>query len=109
LSKDIRRMATAAANRLRRRMRWICAGRLSAADARERRLAEEWPLLGPAALKRAEENIRCARFQTMRGGRMVSVGDYANRRPETELTHALLLIDYHLEHEKHWAKPQRMS
>ena len=40
---------------------------------------------------------------------MVPVGEYANRRPEVELTHALLLIEYHLEHAKHWGKVQRMS
>ena len=108
-SKDIRRAATAAANRLRRRMMGIRAGKISAADARERRLAEEWPRLGPAALKMEKEKIRCATYQTMRGGRMVPVGAYANRRHEVELTHALLLIEYHLEHGKHWAKPQRMS
>jgi len=107
--KDIRRAATAAANRLRRRMMGIRAGKISAADARERRLAEEWPRLGEAALKMEEEKIRCATYQTMRGGRMVPVGAYANRRPEVELTHALLLIEYHLEHAKHWPKPQRMS
>jgi hypothetical protein len=108
-SKDIRRAATAASNRLRRRMMGIRAGKISAADARERRLAEEWPRLGPAALKMEEEKIRCATYQTMRGGRIVPVGPSANRRPEVELTHALLLIEYHLEHGKHWAKPQRMS
>jgi len=108
-SKDIRRAATAAANRLRRRMMGIRAGKISAADDRERRLAEEWPRLGPAALKMEEEKIRCATYQTMRGGRIVPVGAYANRRPEVELTHALLLIEYHLEHGKHWAHAQRMS
>jgi len=40
---------------------------------------------------------------------MVPVGAYANRRHEVELTHALLLIEYHLEHGKHWAHAQRMS
>ena len=40
---------------------------------------------------------------------MVPVGAYANRRHEVELTHALLLIEYHLEHGKHWAKQKRMS
>lgn len=108
-SKDIRRATTAAANRLRRRIMGIRAGKLSAADERERRLAEEWPRLGQAALKMEEEKIRCATYQTMRGGRMVPVGEYANRRPEVELTHALLLIEYHLEHTKHWAHAQRMS
>ena len=108
-SKDIRRAATAAANRLRRRMMGIRAGKISAADARERRLAEEWPRLGQAALMMEEEKIRCATYQTMRGGRMVPVGAYANRRHEVELTHALLLIEYHLEHGKHWAKQKRMS
>ena len=108
-SKDIRRAATAAANRLRRRMMRIRAGKIAAADARERRLAEEWPRLGQAALKMEEEKIRCATYQTMRGGRMVPVGASANRRPEVELTHALLLIEYHVEHAKHWAHAQRMS
>lgn len=108
-SKDIRRAATAAANRLRRRMMGIRAGTISAADEREQRLAEEWPRLGKAALKMEEEKIRCATYQTMRGGRMVPVGGYANRRPEVELTHALLLIEYHLEHGKHWPHAQRMS
>ena len=108
-SKDIRRAATAAANRLRRRMMGIRAGTISAADAREQRLAEEWPRLGPAALKMEKEKIRCATYQTMRGGRMVPVGEYANRRPEVELTHALLMVDYHLEHGKYWAHAQRMS
>ena len=96
-SKDIRRAATAAATRLRRRIMGIRAGKMSAADERERRLAEEWPRLGPAALMMEEEKIRCATYQTMRGGRMVPVGEYANRRPEVELTHALLLIEYHLD------------
>jgi len=108
-SKDIRRAATAAAHRLRRRMMGIRAGKISAADERERRLAEEWPRRGEAALKMEEEKIRCATYQTMRGGRMVPVGEYANRRPEVELTHALLLIEYHLEHGKHWVHAQRMS
>jgi len=108
-SKDIRRAATAAANRLRRRMMGIQAGTISAADERERRLAEEWPRLGPAALEMEKERIRCATYQTMRGGWMVPVGEYVNRRPEVELTHALLLIEYHLEHGKHWAHAQRMS
>jgi hypothetical protein len=108
-SKDIRRAAMAAANRLRRRMMGIRAGTISAADERERRLAEEWPRLGPAALKMEEEKIRCATYQTMRGGRIVPVGEYANRRPERELTHALLMIEYHLEHGKHWTKAQRIS
>jgi len=106
--KDIRRAATAAANRLLRRMMGIRAGKISAADERERWLAEEWPRLGQAALTMEGEKIRCATYQTMRGGRMVPVGEYANRRPEVELTHALLLIEYHLEHGKQWAKPQRM-
>jgi hypothetical protein len=108
-SKDIRRAATAAANRLRRHIMGIRAGKISAADERERRLAEEWPRLSQAALKMEEEKIRCATYQTMRGGRMVPVGASANRRPERELSHALLLIEYHLEHGKHWARPQRMS
>jgi len=107
--KDIRRAATAAANRLRRRMMQIRAGTLSAADARERRLAEEWPRLGPAALTMEKEKVRCATYQTMRGGRMVPVGAYANRRPEVELTHALLLINCHLEHGKCWPKARRMA
>jgi hypothetical protein len=108
-SKEIRRAATAAANRLRRRMLRIRAGTMSAANEREQRLAEEWPRLGPAALKMEEEKIRCATYQTMRGGRIVAVGEYANRRPEVELTHALMLIEYHLEHEKHLTQAQRMS
>jgi hypothetical protein len=108
-SKDIRRAATAAANRLRRRMMRIRAGTLSAADDRERRLAEEWPRLGEAALKMEKEKIRCSTYQTMRGGRIVPVGEYANRRPEVELTHALLLIEYHLEHGKRAPTAQRMS
>ena len=108
-SKDIRRAATAAANRLRRRMMRIRAGKISAADERERRLAEEWPRLGQAALKMEEEKIRCATYQTMRGGRMVPVGEYANRRPEKELTHALLLIGCHLEQGKDWPTARRMS
>jgi len=107
--KDIRRAATAAANRLRRRMMQIRAGTLSAADARERRLAEEWPRLGPAALTMEKEKVRCATYQTMRGGRMVPVGASANRRPEVELTHALLLINCHLEHGKCWPKARRMA
>ena len=82
-SKDIRRAATAAANRLRRRMMRIRSGKISAADERERRLAEEWPRLGPAAFKMEEEKIRCATYQTMRGGWMVPVGAYANRMRET--------------------------
>jgi len=108
-SKDIKRAATAAANRLRRRMRGIRAGKISAADERERRLAEEWPRLGQAALKMEEEKIRCATYQTMRGGWIVPVGASANRRPERELTHALLLIDCHLEHGKRWPTAKRMS
>jgi hypothetical protein len=107
--KDIRRAATAAANRLRRRMMQIRAGTLSAADARERRLAEEWPRLGQAALTMEKEKIRCATYQTMRGGRMVPVGASANRRPEVELTHALLLINCHLEHGKGWPTAKRIS
>lgn len=109
ISKDIRRAATAAANRLRRRMISIRSGRVSTANERERRLAEDWPRSGPAALKMEEENIRCATYQTMRGGRIVPVGEYANRRPEVELTHALLLIDCHLEHGKHWHRARRIS
>ena len=108
-SKDIRRAATAAANRLRRRMMRIRSGKISAADARERRLAEEWPRLGPAALRMEEEKIRCATYQTMRGGRIVPVGPSANRRPEVELTHALLLINCHLEHGKRWPTAKRIS
>lgn len=108
-SKDIRRAATATANRLRRRMMGIRAGKIAAADARERRLAEEWPRLGQAALKMEEEKIRCATYQTMRGGRIVPVGASANRRPERELTHALLLIDCHLDHGKCWPKARRMA
>lgn len=108
-SKDIRRAATAAANRLRRRIMGIRAGKIPAADEREQRLAKEWSRLGPAALKMEEEKIRCATFQTLRGGRIVPVGAYANRRPERELTHALLLIEYHLEHGKHWTRAKRMS
>lgn len=108
-SKDIRRAATAAVNRLRRRMMGIRAGKIAAVDERERRLAKEWSRLGPVALKMEEEKIRCAAYQTLRGGRIVAVGAYANRRPEKELTHALLLIEYHLEHGKHWAQAQRMS
>jgi hypothetical protein len=107
--KDIRRNAKAAANRLRRRMRGIRAGTITATDERERRLAQEWPRLGEAALRLEEEQIRCATYQTMRGGRIVPVGPSVNRRPAKELTHALLLIDYHLEHGKHWAPPQRMA
>ena len=107
-SKDIRRAATAASNRLRRRMRGIQAEKVSTADERERRLAEEWPRLGQAALKMEEEKIRCATYQTMRGGRIAPVGAYANRRPEVELTHALLLTEYHLEHGKHWIHAQRL-
>ena len=108
-SKEIRRAAKAAANRLRRRMMGIRAGRIAATDVREARLAEEWPQLGPAALQMEEEKLRCTSYQTMRGGRIVPVGRYANRRPEGELTHALLMVDYHLEQTKHWPHPQRMS
>ncbi|MEP6935413.1 MAG: hypothetical protein ABI988_15990 [Nitrospirota bacterium] len=112
LSKDIRRAATVAANRLQRRMKRIWAGREAAADDREQRLAEEWPRLGPAALQLEAAKIRCATYQTMRGGRMVPVGTYANRRPEVELTHALLMIDYHLTNSlkhAHWSRAQRMA
>jgi hypothetical protein len=109
LGKDIRRKGKAAATRLRRRMRGIRAGNIVPADARERRLAEEWPRLGPAALRMEEEKIRCATYQTMRGGRIVPVGASANRRPEVELTHALLLINCHLEHGKRWPAAKRMS
>ncbi|OQW36148.1 MAG: hypothetical protein A4E19_00360 [Nitrospira sp. SG-bin1] len=105
-SKDIRRKAKATANRLRRRIQEIRAGTRAATDERERRLAQEWPRLGQAALHLEEEKIRCAEYQTMRGGRIVPGGKYANRRPAKELTHALSLIDYHLEHGKHWARPQ---
>ena len=48
----------------------------------------------------------------MRGGRMVPVGKYANRRPEVELTHALLMIDYHLTYSlkhAHRSPAQRMA
>ena len=108
-SKDITRAATAAANRLRRRMMGIRAGKILAADERERRLAEQWLRLGPAALKMEAEKIRCATYQTLRGGRIVAVGAYANSRPERELTHALLLIDCHLDHGKCWPKARRMA
>ncbi len=109
LSKTITRVATAAVNRLRRRMSGIRAGRIAAADDRERRLADEWPRLGKAALKMEEEKIRCATYQTMRGGRIVPIGASANRRPESELTHALLLIDCHLDHGKGWPTAKRFS
>ncbi|MGH7217360.1 MAG: hypothetical protein ACREIG_09005 [Nitrospiraceae bacterium] len=112
LSKDIRREAKAAANRLGRWMKHIRAGQEAATDAREQRLADEWPRLGSAALKLEAEKIRCATYQTMRGGRIVSVGKYANRRPEVELTHALLLIDYHLTYSlkhAHRTHAQRMA
>ena len=108
-SKDITRAATAAATRLRRRIMGIRAGKIAAADDRERRLAEQWPRLGPAALKMEEEKIRCATYQTLRGGRIVAVGAYANRRPERELTHALLLIDCHLDHGKGWPTAKRIA
>jgi hypothetical protein len=108
-SKDIKRAAMAAANRLKRRMKGIRAGKIAAADERERRLAEEWPRLGQAALKIEEQKIRSATYQTMRGGRIVPVGEYANRRPEVELTHALLLIDCHLAYGKCWSKARRMA
>ncbi len=108
-NKDIRRAETAAANRLRRRMKGIRAGKISAADARARWLAEEWPRLGKAALEMEKEKILCATYQTMRGGRIVQVGEYANRRPEVELTHALLLIDCHLDYGKGWPKARRMA
>jgi hypothetical protein len=112
LSKDIRRAAKAAANRLQRRIRRIRAGREVATNAREQRLAEEWPRLGPAALQLEAEKICCATYQTMRGGRIVPVGKHANRRPEVELTHALLMIDYHLTYSlkhAHRSPAQRMA
>lgn len=109
ISKDITRAATAAANRLRRRIMRIRAGKISAFDEGEKRLAEEWLRLGPAALRMEEEKIRCATYQTMRGGWMVPVGEYINRRPEVELTHALLLIDCHLDYGKGWPKARRMA
>ena len=112
LSKDIRRAAKAAATRLQRRMRRIRAGQEEARDAREQRLAKEWPRLGPAALQLEAEKIQCATYQTMRGGRIVPVGTYANRRPEVELTHALLMIDYHLTNSlkhAHRSRAQRMA
>ena len=56
-----------------------------------------------------EENIRCATYQTMRRGRIVPLGPSANRRPERELTHALLLIDCHLDHGKGWPTATRIS
>ena len=62
------RAATAAANRLRLRIMEIRTGTMSAADARERRLAEEWPRLGKDALKMQADKIRCATYQTLRGG-----------------------------------------
>lgn len=108
-SKDIRRKAKAAANRLKQRIRKILSRCLEPANARERRLAEEWPRLGQTALYVEEEKIRCATYQTMRGGRIVPVGDYENRRPEAELTHALLLIEYHFEQTKPWSHAQRMA
>jgi len=108
-SKDIRRKAKAEANRLKQRMREIRAGKIAPADARERRLAEEWPRLGQAALNMEEEKIRCATYQTMRGGRIVPVGKYGNRRPEVELTHALLLIEFHFEQTKPWTHAQRVA
>jgi hypothetical protein len=107
--KDLERAATAAANRLRRRIMGIRAGKIPASDAREQRLAEQWLRLGPAALKIEAEKIRCATYQTLRGGRIVPIGAYAHRRPEKELTHALLLIDCHLDHGKGWPKAQRMA
>ena len=110
-SKNIRRAAKAAAHRLQRQMKRIRAGGEAAADKREQRLADEWPRLGPAALQLEAEKIRCATYQTMRGGRMVPVGKSANRRPEVELTHALLMIDYHLTNSlkhAHRSRAQRM-
>jgi len=112
LSKNIRRAAKAAANRLQRWIRRIWADQEEARDAREQRLADEWPRLGPAALHLEAEKIRCATYQTMRGGRIVPVGKYANRRPELELTHALLMIDYHLTYSlkhAHWSRAQRIA
>jgi hypothetical protein len=107
--KDIERAATAAANRLQRRIMSIRAGKIPAVDERERRLAEQWLRLGPAALKMEAEKIRCATYQTLRGGRIVPIGAYANRRPERELTHALLLIDCHLDHGKGWPMAKRIA
>jgi hypothetical protein len=107
--KDIERAATAAANRLQRRIMGIRAGKIPATDAREQRLAEQWLRLGPAALKMEAENIRCATYQTLRGGRIVAIGAYAHRRPERELTHALLLIDCHLDHGKGWPTAKRIA
>jgi len=109
LGKTIMRAAIAAANRLRRRMEGIRAGKIVAADERERRLAEEWPRLGQDALNMEKEKIRCASYQTMRGGRIVPIGAYANRRPERELTYALLMIDCHLDHGKGWPAATRIS
>ena len=37
------------------------------------------------------------------------IGEHASRRPELELTHALLMIDYHLEHGKQWSPARRVS
>ena len=112
LSKDMRRAAKAAVTRLQRWIKRIRAGRETATDAREQRLADEWPRLGPAALQLEAEKIQCATYQTMRGGRIVPVGTYANRRPEVELTHALLMIDYHLTNSlkhAHRSRAQRMA
>lgn len=108
-SKDIRRAAKAAAKRFERRILQIRAGKQMAVDDRERRLAENWERLGPVALYMEEEKIRCGTYQTMRGGRIVPIGEHASRRPELELTHALLMIDYHLEHGKQWSHARRMS
>ena len=108
-SKDIRRAAKAAAKRLDRRILEIRAGQQVAVDDQERRLAEDWERLGRAALQIEEEKIRCGTYQTMRGGRIVPIGEHASRRPELELTHALLMIDYHLEHGKQWSPARRMS
>lgn len=45
----------------------------------------------------------------MRGERIVPVGPSANRRPEVELTQALLLINCHLEQGKRWPTAKRIA
>ncbi len=92
-AKTIRRAARAAARWLRRCIERIRAGHASPENDRERQLAEDWPRVGPGALQREEEKIRCATYQTFRGGRLVPIGAHGGPRPERELTYALLMIE----------------
>lgn len=116
-SKEIRRRAKRTAKALWRRISSIRNGKELPTDSQEVDLAERWEQLGKDRMHLEELKVLSETFQINRGGRVIPrYTSWKNRkdspqgpRSESEITHALQILDRYLEEECSMRTNQRME